>query len=373
MKKSQNAVPAMLFLFLGLFIFYVVMMTPQEAEGFFNQSPGNETADEQKISMNVGLVGSATGNEILGTRQFSDVFVAYPSESTLRFHEDSVSLVSNIISSDFVHYDLIAGDNTAGIRIEMNVLELINGPVLKILLNGNEVQDIQSTGQKTINIPREDMNTSNRVAIVCQYQGIAFWNIETCNLQDLDIHIENYEPKDKSFTRNFDITPGEAYAEFVLLNFSIGENVNGGDLIIEFNGEELYRGSPIEGIYSTEKQIGLEQNNILGVTTETGGIYEIKRMALGFKPNLIAEKGPTLDFDLSSTNSDLKLNVYVNEIVWGPNMLNLRMEASGVTYQINPVRKGWNQVTIKSQHLSSKNTIQFQANGLIDVGAVEME
>ena len=54
-------------------------------------------------------------------------------------------------------------------------------------------------------------------------------------------------------------------------------------------------------------------------------------------------------------------------------ILNLRVESAGVTYQINPIRSGWNEVVIKKEHLRSRNTIKFIANGLVDVGSVEIE
>ena len=55
MKKSQNALPAILFLFLGLLLFYVIMMTPDQAEDFFgNESPTTNVS--QGISEEVGII-----------------------------------------------------------------------------------------------------------------------------------------------------------------------------------------------------------------------------------------------------------------------------------------------------------------------------
>jgi hypothetical protein len=372
MKRTQQAVPAILFLFLGLFLFYIIMMTPQESEVFFGNATSNQSSGSQKISAQIGLVGGATGQEVIGTRDFTDVFVAYPSERTLRYHENQLVLSSNILYSDSRYYDLEAGENTKSLLIHMDLGDMTNGPVLGVFVNGVQVGSTSSGGELNISIGADSLNESNRVIVACQFQGWAFWSQEACSINSLDIYIENYEAKDSNFIRSFDITTKEAYSSFLSLNFSIGENTNEGDLLIKFNGEELYRGRPVEGIYNVEKEIPPEQNNEIFVQAETGGIYEIKKMTLGFKTGMIAEKMPVVNFDLSNTNSDITINVYVKEIILGPSILNLRMESAGVTYQMNPIRTGWNEITIRKEHLRTKNSIELVANGLLDVGSVEI-
>ncbi len=372
MKKSQNAVPAILFLFLGLFLFYVLMMTPSQMEGLFgDDSPTTNVS--QGISEEVGLVGGSSGTEIVGTRDFPEFFVAYPSERTLRHHENQFTLSSNIFYSDSKYYDFEKGDNTKGVQIYMNIASLTGGPSLRVLLNGVEVGTVPSAGETTLEIDEAQLNSSNRILVVCQFQGWAFWAGETCNFDEMNIYIENFETKDSNFSRNFDITEKEAYASFVVLNFSIGEKTNDGDIIVSINDVEVYKDNPVEGIYTVEEEMNILQTNKLLVQVETGGIYEVKKMTLGFKMDQIAEKMPIIDFYLDDTNSDIIVRVYVEELVLGPNILNLRMESAGVTYQISPLRAGWNEITINKEHLRLRNSMRLSSNGLVDIDHIEIE
>jgi len=363
--KSQVAVPVILLLFVGLFVLYVIMMSPEEAERFLNVS--NKTA-EGKVVTEIGLVGEAKGGEVLGSREFENLIVSYPSRRTLKKHEASLLLNSNIIYSDSRSYEIDADENAESVHLSFRIREL-KGASVVVQFNGEVRGKFDSPQQ--VNLSFEDLNATNTLKVICRFNGWAFWETQPCSLKDLNIYLQRYTPVEERFSTNLDTTDVERYGSLVQVNMSIGGNEASGDLVIRFNGEEIYRGRPEEGIYSKTKEVSIKEVNTLEVEAEAGGVYEIKKLTLSFLMGQVAEKAPLMDFDATPGRS-VKVRVYVKERILPPSVLNLVLESAGKTYVLNPARQGWNEIEIKGEDVKEKNTIKFRSPGLLDVGKVEV-
>ncbi len=364
--KSQAAIPIILLLFLGLFVFYVIMMPPEEAEEFLNVT--NKTVEEERIETQIGLVGSSKGGEVLGIREYENLLVSYPSRRTLKKHETSLFLSSNIIYSDSRSFEVSADENTKTVDLSFRIEELKGASVV---VRFNDKVRGKFDSPQEVNLSFEDVNATNTIKIICRFNGWVFWETQSCSLKDLNIYVQRYTPVEERFSINLDTTDVERYGSLVQVNLSIGGNERNGDLVIKFNGEEIYRGRPEEGIYSKIKEVDIREVNTLEVEAEAGGVYEIRKLTLAFLMGQVAEKTPVMNFDASPGRS-VKIRVYVKERILPPSVLNLVLESAGKTYVLNPARQGWNEVEIKGEDVRERNTIKFQSPGLLDVGKVEV-
>jgi|GEM_PF-3399080 len=364
--KSQAAIPIILFLFLGLFVFYVIMMSPEEAEEFLNAS--NKTVGEERIEEEIGLVGSSEGGEILGSREYENLLVSYPSKRTLKKHEASLFLSSNIIYSDSRNYEVVVDENTEAVDLSFRIEEL-RGASLIVRFNGKKEGEFNSPQE--VNLSFRDLNATSEIKLICRFNGWAFWETQSCSLKDLNIYLQRYTPIEERFSTSLDTTDVEKYGSSIQLNMSIGGNERNGDLVIRFNGEEIYRGRPKEGIYSKAREVEIREVNTLEVEAEAGGVYEIRKLSLAFLMGQVAEKTPVMNFDATPGRS-VKIRVYVRERILPPSVLNLILESAGKTYVLNPARQGWNEIELKGEDVRERNTIKFQSPGLLDVGKVEV-
>lgn len=320
MKKAQTAVPAVLLTVMGLILWYVLWIYPEQRyELLFG--PQEEEVSQTPVSnvfysTTVGEIGMSSG-ELLDNQITSDLSVSYPVTRNAVKSFPSQILTSSLIASEHKTVDLSAS-NADAFNVEVDSSTVTGTPYLRITLNNTLIYDNQllSDSITKLDIPGSSIESyGNVLRIACQFNGYEFWTTQQCGFDSINVYEYVYAPIDVMDDDVFYLTPTSENAELVELSFTPSKTTNH-PINLLLNGKVAYAGSLTEGeevtlsLEGDEYNLGID-NNITLLALE-GAEYELSDISMLFYSVPSGSAAKYLVFDVSSEVLDDESFVTIN-------------------------------------------------------------
>jgi hypothetical protein len=369
-RKSQAAVPIILLTMLGLILFYILWVAPEERERLLP----NVTEEEEIPGEVAREVGNFTIGMLVGKigkgHLFENITLSYPSEQKSIMIK-TFTLSSNILSSGVQVMKISIPDleNTKEIRLKFKLLEKVGSPRVKVEFEEETLFDkeIEVGELKEIRIGEEDLQAENEVRFVCQFSGWMFWQTQVCELNVEILHLY-YRPLIKIEKRSFTLASEELHGNILKVSFEVGEAKTEGDLWIEINEQPIYVGKPSEGEYSYAagiEKLGLKlgKNEVI-FKVEKGGVYSLSNVEIAIYSEDFVPGEAIYDFDIPEDvyfgNQTIKIYVRIAEIIRGGRIA-IKIYPRGELYE-QWANLGWNHFVIERDALElRKNTAKLYA------------
>jgi len=403
-KKAAGPTGILAFaiLFIALFTFYVLWVSPSEREALLggniggsktsdtNQdtNTGSTTTDTNKILMSTTIqaVGIATGANASASTQTFDKSVSYPVSMNSLDTRSSLILSSTVLQSKVYDYILTSVDETAdSVEIRFNITSSVDEPVISVKAGGVEILRSEAAEQAyKLNIPVNELKTGDKIEIGCLWTGYKFWQSSTCALRDLSISEVSYTPETPTAFQDFALTNWDGQGGTLKLFFKTNSVQNKGKLKIRLNDILLYEGKPETRdsyyvVETTTNSVGLKQDyNQLKFETEAGGVYELSDVKVAIYGVLTTEINRTVYFTVAQEIYDkaksFKIKFNVEDIV-DPGALEIILPGK-VNKYLGPEHIYEGEITLDLSKayvgLGTNKIVIYSGNGRFNIGYFEV-
>lgn len=302
--KGQVALPVIILLMLGLTVFYILWVTPEEREKILK---GEFTEEVSSYAKNIEITPYESGNEKL-IKEVSEIKLSYPKKEDILV-KDNVSLSCNILKGDVQKYYFDASGEEIVIKVNLN--KISGNPKLKLKFNSNEY--LLDEGSKEVKV--KSINGKNELILESQFSGLKFWETQKIKVSIEAVKISYIKEKESEEVSFEEEGKGSLRLKFYVTSGS-------GELEIKLNNESLYEEKINERIYNlTFENVNFEGNNKLKFEIKQGSYAEIKDLQIFVRKEKKEGKSYSLTFTVPqyvfSSNYDVYVKAKVSSIVKG--------------------------------------------------------
>jgi len=390
MKHGQAGVAVILFVVLGLFMFYLLFVTPTERLSLLglNEEEKNQTqppqiseSTNQIFSREIGYIGKKTGS-LLREHELEAMDLAYPPVEEVIWEKGTAVLTANILFKGELS-TLIPGDY-AFVRVTGRIGDVIGTPVLKIGSNNIAIYSSEILRNQEINLAIDASKISgDALEISCEWHGLAFWKQQKCELLDLEIIKVSYALVNPQDTREVTITRSESQGGSYKLLFSIDSSNNTANLGVSVNGVLVYEEAPFARdeqyfIRGSLSSVDLsEGQNLIDFLVEPGASYALSDITLQTFEKESEESNITFYFNLSNTIYAGARNftvVFSVEEITEAGGLDVIFNNKGYWFAPSQLVTGDNWLNVKREDLSAgANRVRISSStGRFRIGTMRM-
>lgn len=307
-----KSILAFALLFVALFTFYVLWISPEERRSLFgedtNKIPSggkNETGTHTIMSTTIGSIGIATGTTPqASTSEFNEI-LSYSKNSTLLSSANQYTVESTVLSSKNYEVTLTSLPSEAdSIDVKFKLTSYSGNPVVKVSA-GSETffsSEPLAGNDYEISILSSELKSGDKVKIQCSFSG---WNIflkSTCGLEGISVERVSYIKERDSVFKDFSMADWDGNPATLKILFKINKSEPEGLLTMRLNSIKVYEGKPEQRdsfyvVETSTENTGLTQDaNQLEINTEKGGVYYIESLKVAVYSVLTSEVNKTLFF-----------------------------------------------------------------------------
>lgn len=377
MKKAQSAVPVLLMIFLGMFIFYVLWAQPTHVVDVLNLSveEGNETpvtepeGKEKALfkKEDVGAVGRMTGGTF-NDHKIGPISLSYPKVSEEIKNIEDLSLTASVLNSP--SYQTQLGAEEGDLTLEFSGSSQKH-PLLEVYYN-NSQKFSTTLGERENYEVNLGKVKERELRIACKWQSLAVWQTQTCDLDNVSIKREYYDDTGAEEFLSFEVSNAEfKAADNLRVLFEVQGRSGSGELEIRVNNFSVFEGepSPRNASYSKivkAKNVGLiAGENTVSFRTEEGTSYSLKDVKLVTYEKEEEEATKSFEFYVPSNVSEkaktykLLLNV---EDVSIEGTITLEFPFKNYVKTQDEISEGWNSYYIEKKVLrDGRNTLTLRS------------
>jgi hypothetical protein len=367
--------------FIGaLIVIFVILGLLMIASVYFPYYPEGVPAEIRVVhSFSGGTVGY-TENYVSRVQNFGDFAVGVPQDYELK-RAPKMEITAGLFGESKEEFDIIVPDYVIdwikGGLIIFTVTDANKYNDLVILWNGAEVyREKAYEGEHEVDIFPSQIKGQNTLTVKALGPGLAFWAATAYSISDFTVTASYGPAKFLDFAVSQDEL--ETLDTFELLWYTAQRR---GELGIEVNGEEIYRG-PAE----RDGKVLFKDSDLTEVTIRPGdnrlifkaynGSFELDDVILNTHVSM-AKKVIRERFDLDEGDittlkeKGLLLKFYVESMD----------KAGTINFRINEERvgstsgkEGWNNVKLGTDYLESgSNWLEISSNGAFDIGEASIE
>ncbi len=380
MKNGQNAILFILVLSLGLFIFYILWVTPSERESLLginrtvygsgtNITITNQTVNKTLFTGTVGYVGRKTGKQIQSFK-YDKVQLSYPLVGEYIQDKVNIALAANILFKGEMSIPL-SGEYSL-IRILGTISNVVGTPVLEISSGNSVISKSQILKNQELDVIINSSKVFNdKINIICQFYGLKLWEQQKCEINNLSVIRQDY--KKVSTVQSFELkdVSNETGGE-VKIYFAVDGSNNGGSLKIRINDVNIYDANPAprDTRYFARSDMDsldfVQGINILELSVDKGGEYNLSNIEV----NTFERETEATSFMQYFT---IPKNVYVQaksyllsfeiEGIIDKGAMDVLFDKIGYFFSPEQLTEGKNLLTVKKEDLSEGvNRIKLQSS-----------
>lgn len=316
----------------------------------------------------LGVIGGAN-NDVISFKEFPNVILSYPlSNATLNY--PSYFLYSNIFWSEGMGL-LVNNINeaiTKEVSLSMTMDSKRGNPTLVVYANKELIFSEKVSEGETVTavIPKQSLNETIDFEVKCDFDGLAFWSTQDCNLTDIRVNQVFYTPKLESQEFTFTVDSVELNAESAELRFiSLDEAISGVKAFI--NDVEVFSSSSLLSRNYTASMpvisLNLNDSNRLLFKANPGAEAWIRGVRLYFFTGRELAVNKTVLFSINNSQmrelDEAVINFYVSNVYLGGS---IKFEVNGLVNYVSSVKNaGWNSVRVNEEFLRNGNTVKISA------------
>ncbi len=284
--RAQYAVSIVVLTLLGLFLMYVLLSTPYERYCMLTGACDNDTDGGNGgtpppgsiYTTPVGWIGGTNGGKIGTTHTLNNIATSYILKDVQVEFLSELSLSSNIFVSGVREFQVTADpNNTESVELLLNLESEVGSPLIEVYLNGVLAQQRDIGSGESLTVLMNNLAESNTITLRCAFQGWAFWEVHTCNFQDITVVKKEYEEQVVE-TQTLLLSSQEQTAPVMQMKFWVEETEGGGELEIRLNDALLYRGPAELGNNTIESNdVALSGSNTVEFRAAKGVSYTITK------------------------------------------------------------------------------------------------
>ncbi len=373
MSKAQIQVPLILVVMVGLFIVYLLFVSPGERAqilGINTTVPGtvNQTAPQTPsnlvFSKNLGYIGRKTGNDI-GDFSFGNLYLQYPLANQSVLEKGTTVLTSNILLKGSTSVTI--SGNYSGVTISGRVGSVEGTPNIVIQTGNVILYKGPAVKNQNINLYVDAAKiVANSVQVSCEWSGLLFWQSQKCELLDFGITKQAYMDVNPNEIHDFTATGTQAAGDDFKLCFNIDGSVNSAPMNVSINDVEVYNAQPVARsaaycVRNSISNVGISQGtNTIEFSAAPGSVYNLSSTTLSIYEKSQEASNQTFYFNVPnnvySQASSFLLSFNVNSIL---DTGGLDIVIGNIYYYLGPdqIVPGQNFVQVKKSDISSGTNI----------------
>jgi len=356
------ALPLIITSFLALFIAYIMWVQPQERLCFLGFCNGIE---EIKTNLNtsqtfeIGFIGG-TEKETLETFSIKTIEINDLPNSDILVNKNDFNLKSNFFLSKSKKFEIKNFDlNSDFMRIKFKLSSFTGNPSVKLIVN-NIPFYLGTNYENEMQIPTTNLTEDNTIKIVCQYHGLAFWQTQTCNIEDFEILSDYYDSFNKIDEKEFFIESPENIGSLEL-NFYVENSTQNKNLNISINNFPVFFNTltPSKSVKVNEdvgnliNAVKLKNSNTISFEAEKDSNFVLKDVLINFRAKEISSQSKTINFEVTSEQAEKNATFILNitDVVL-PGIIDFTLYPSHITIEKSVENEGILSVNINSKYIN---------------------
>ena len=304
----------------------------------------------------LGVIGGAN-NDVISFKEFPNVILSYPlSNATLNY--PSYFLYSNIFWSEGMGLlvNSVDKDITKEVSLSMTMDSKRGNPTLVVYANKELIFSEKVSEGETVSavISKQSLNETINFEVKCDFDGLAFWSTQDCNLTDIKINQAFYTPKLETQEFTFITDSIERNAESAEIKFiSLDDSISGIKTFI--NDVEIFGSNSLLSRNYTASmpviRLNLNNSNKLVFKANPGAEAWLRGVRLYFYTGRELSVNKTILFSVNNSQlrslDDAVINFYVSNVYLGGS---IKFEVNGMVNYVSSVKNaGWNSIRVNEE------------------------
>jgi len=386
-----KSILAFALLFIALFTFYVLWVSPDERRDLFgdldNKPSGttpDETATHSLLSTTIGSIGVATGTTPQdSTAEFNEI-ISYPKNSTILSSASQYVLESTVFSSK--NYEVTATSVPAdadSFLVKFKLVSYSGSPLVKVTAGSKTFYSSSpSAGSEyEVSVPASEVASGDKIRVSCAFEGLNIFAKNICTVENVVIERLSYLKQRDSLFKDFAMTSWDGNSATMKIFFKVNKSEPFGTLTMRINSVKVYEDKPEsrDSYYVAEtstENTGLTKDaNQLEVRTEKGGVYYLEGLKVAVYPVLTSEVNKTLFFVVPSDTYSRASKFYIifdMQSIQKSGRLEFTFHDAGYTKYFNPEEISAGQMILEVPkdylHSGTNKLTIFSTTGRFKIG-----
>ncbi len=389
MKRGQASISIIIFIVLGMFIFYILFVTPSERASLLqldtNKVEEKDIEKEEPVNTifekEIGYIGKKTGS-LIKEHSIDTMKLEYPPVEEIVWEKGTAVLTANVLFKGEMK-TTIPGDY-AFVSVSANVGEVIGTPRLEITSNDIILFTGEILKNQQINLKVNSAKiVGDSIEISCEWHGLIFWKQQKCELADLEIRKVSYNPINPTDTRQVTLSKKEGDGGSYKLYFEVNDAVNDANLRVNINGVQVFDEAPLNRSepYSIRGSLGsvdfVEGENLIDFSIEPSASYELDNIKLNMYETVSEESNLTFYFNISDkiyTGSKSFLVIFNVEEISESGGLDIIFNNKEYWFAPSQIIVGENILNVKKEDLNiGANKMRIHSStGRFRIGKMQM-